>query len=135
MQSKYCYLTRFNFFADLAQVDKQLLICRSLDCMGEYLGFVFPFHNLTNSNCTSRYKSISHADTVRFTDNNDNALLDIGRTNIKAHQTLQLSVNSTALPSSECNSESQRGKMIVDGSSKELHVRFGSQGWGVINVS
>ena len=48
MQLRYCYLTRFDFFANLAQVNKQLLICSSLDCMSKYFSFILLFHRTTN---------------------------------------------------------------------------------------
>jgi hypothetical protein len=42
---------------------------------------------------------------------------------------IQFPVNSTALASADCNSEAQRGRMIVDGNNVRLHVCYGSGGW------
>jgi hypothetical protein len=42
---------------------------------------------------------------------------------------LQLDVNTTALDSTDCDSEAERGRMIVDGSNVKMYVCYGTSGW------
>jgi hypothetical protein len=88
----------------------------------------------TGSHIVSFQKS-DNTDIFRITSTGDvgvgttnpQSLLHVNSTTSNVY--IQFPVNSTSLTSADCDAESERGRMIVDGNNVRLHICYGTSGW------